>query len=56
MIEEIKHVQHMLETASLKRLGGIDEEVYTLYKENPVLAIQYLNETFIKNAEDALDR
>jgi dipeptidase len=56
MIKEIKSVQYMLETTALKRLGGIDEEAFTLYRENPVLAIKFLNETCIKNAEDALDR
>ena len=56
MIGEIKNVQHSLETAALNKLEGIDEEAYSLYREDPALASEFLNETCIRHAEEVLDK
>ncbi|UCE42261.1 MAG: C69 family dipeptidase [Candidatus Aminicenantes bacterium] len=56
MIGEIKNVQHVLETSALNKLGGIDDEAYSLYREDPALASEFLNETCIRHAEEVLDK
>ncbi len=56
MIKEIKNVQYALETAAFNKLGGVDEEAYTLYREDPALASEFLNETCIRHAKEVLDK
>ena len=56
MIKEIKKVQQSLEGAELRRLEGIDEEAWSLYKENPDSAIEFLNIYCAENVNEILRR
>jgi dipeptidase len=56
MMKEIKEAQHALETMQLNRQEGIDEEAYTLYRQNPASATRFLNDYCEKNANQVLDR
>jgi len=55
MIEEIKRVQNEIERAELNRQQAIDEESFSLYQKDPLLAKEFLTNYCIKNAENVLE-
>jgi dipeptidase len=55
MIKEIKRVQNEIESAELNRQQAIDEESFSLYQKDPVLAKEFLTKYCINNAEYVLE-
>jgi hypothetical protein len=50
MIKEIKKVQDTIETMELNGIEGVDEEAYTLYRDDPASATEFLNHYCSENA------
>lgn len=55
MAEEITKLQEAIERMELSMIDGIDEEAYSLYRDNPNSAIEFLNNFCDKNASKVLD-
>ena len=54
MIKEIKSEQQRIERGELARQAAIDEEAWTLYQKDPLLAKEYLTSYCLDNARNAL--
>jgi dipeptidase len=55
MIKEIRPVQQALEHAELSRQGAIDEEAFSLYRQSPSLARDFLTKYCMENAVHVIE-
>ena len=55
IIKEIKKTQYQLESRELNEQKAIDEEAWKLYRDNPILAKEFLTDYCINNANNVLD-